>query len=446
MPLRELAVLVWKRRVVVAVVFALCVLAAAIYAYSQPKRYESTVTIAFTPNPAQGQFIPSENLSALLSTYAAVAKSDQNRAAAAAILGHPVTGTISTSTSAGSGILELIDEDTHPERAAKTVTAIAEAFVHSIATNTLIVPTIVNPAVASHTPVQPRPGLIISVAAVLGLIAGVMLGLVLEHLRPTAETSTELTELTGLPVIGRFARERALTGGASLVWGSERMYQAQEAYRTLRTNVELLFEEQPTVIQITSAGASQGKSTVVANLAIALGQLDIATTIVDADLRKPRQHEIFELGNEVGLSTAMLLPKGEIAPQATSFENVSVLTSGPIASNAPEMLALRFRTIMVELKQRGGVVLVDSAPVLPVSDSRLIARHADAVVFVIAAGRTRTSAISSSLEKLRFAHANVIGLVLNFADRDGDASESYSYGYGYGYEGGPQSTQPLPTV
>ena len=445
MPLRELSALVWKRRVVVAVVFVLCILAAAIYAYTEPKRYESTVTIAFTPNPTQGQFIPSENLSALLSTYAAVAKSDQNRAGAATILGHPVTGTISTSTGAGSGILELIDEDTNAKRAAKTVTAIALAFVHSITSNTLVVPTIVNPAVASNTPVQPRPGLIISVAAVLGLIAGVMLALVLEHLRPTAETTSELTELTGLPVIGRFARERALTSGTSLVWGSDRLYHAQEAYRTLRTNVELLFEEQPTVIQITSAGPSQGKSTVVANLAIALGQLDIQTTIVDADLRKPRQHEIFELGNEVGLSTAMLLPKGEIAPQATAFEKVSVLTSGPIVSNAPEMLALRFRSILTELKQRGGVVLVDSAPVLPVSDSRLIARHSDAVLFVIAAGRTRTSAIPSSLEKLRFAHANVIGLVLNFAYRDDDSSERYSYGYGYGYED-PQATQPVPTV
>jgi Mrp family chromosome partitioning ATPase len=109
------------------------------------------------------------------------------------------------------------------------------------------------------------------------------------------------------------------------------------------------------------------------------------------------------------------------------------------------MLALRFRSILTELKQRGGVVLVDSAPVLPVSDSRLIARHSDAVLFVIAAGRTRTSAIPSSLEKLRFAHANVIGLVLNFADRDDDSSERYSYGYGYGYED-PQATQPVPTV
>ncbi len=443
MPLQDLLALVWKRRVVVVVVFVLCVAAAAGYAYSQPKRYESTVTIAFTPK--QGQFIPSENLSALLSTYAAVAKSDQNRTAARALLGRRVTGTISSSTGAGSGILELIDEDTKPRRAAENVSAIAQAFVNSIASNGLLVATIVNPAVASDTPVQPRPGLIISVAAVLGLIAGVMLALALGHLRPTAETASELTELTGLPVIGRFARERALVGGSSLVWGSERLSHAQEAYRTLRTNVELLLEQQPTVIQVTSAGASQGKSTIVANLAVALGQLEIPTTIVDADLRKPRQHEIFGLGNEVGLSTVMMLPKGEIAPQATSFDGVSVLTSGPIVANAPEMLALRFRAILAALKQRGGVVLVDSAPVLPVSDSRLIARHADSLLFVIAAGRTRTSSIPSSLEKLRFAHANVIGLVLNFANRDDDFSERYSYGYGYGYES-PRATEPVPTT
>ncbi|HYB22267.1 MAG TPA: Wzz/FepE/Etk N-terminal domain-containing protein, partial [Solirubrobacteraceae bacterium] len=147
MPLQQLLALVWKRRVVVVVVFLACIAAAAAYAYSQPKRYESTVTIAFTPK--QGQFIPSENLSALLSTYAAVAKSDQNRSAARALLGHGVTGTISTSTGSGAGILEVIDEDSTPQRAAESVSAIAHAFVTSISGNGLLVATIVNPAVAS---------------------------------------------------------------------------------------------------------------------------------------------------------------------------------------------------------------------------------------------------------------------------------------------------------
>jgi succinoglycan biosynthesis transport protein ExoP len=429
MELQDFLSLIWRRRLVVGLVFAVCLVIATAYAVSRPKYYESTATIAFTPNPGQGQFIPSENLTALLSTYGAVARSDQNRIAAEKILGHKISGTVSTSTGSGSGILQIIVESTNPQGAADSARAVAQAFVNSIASNGLLVPSIVNPPVASNTPLQPRPPLIISLAAVLGLVAGILMALALESFRPTTETSAEFTELTGLPVIGRLPRERQLADGtARLVWDSPQLAASQEDYRTLRTNVELLLEEQPTVVLVTSANAGEGKSTLVANLAIALGQLDIATTVVDADLRNPRQHEIFNLSNDVGLSTAMMLPEREVRPQPTSLKGVSVLTSGPIPPNAPEMLHIRFRSILSDLRQRGGVVLIDSPPTLPVSDTPLIARHADAVLFVIVAGRTRRSAISSALEKLRFAQANVIGLALNFADRDGQSAGSYGYG------------------
>jgi capsular exopolysaccharide synthesis family protein len=439
MQFRDFLNILWRRRLDVALVFVSCVIVAAAYAYSKPKRYESTATIAFTPNPSKGQeFLPSENLSALLSTYAEVAKSNQNRVAARAILGHSVPGSVSTSTGSGSGILQISGTDTSPQGAAETASAISTAFVHSIENNGLLVPSIVDPPVASLTPVQPRPPLIISIAAVLGLIAGVLLALALDSFRHTTEDPVELTELTGLPVIGRVPRERTLTRGRSqLVWTSAKLHVTQEAFRALRTNVELLIEEQSSAIQITSASAGNGKSTVVANLAIALGQIGLATTIVDADLRHPRQHEIFRLDNAVGLSTALMLPDSEISPQATTFENVTVLTSGPIPPNAPEMLHVRFRSVLRSLRERAGVILIDSPPVLPVSDARLIANNTDAVLFVVAANRTQTSAVSSAIEKLRFADANLIGLVLNFAERDRDSDSGYG-GYASEHQPEPQ--------
>lgn len=432
MQFSDFLMILWRRRIVVAWVFASCVVAAAAYAYSKPKRYESTATIAFTPNPAKGQtFLPPENLSALLSTYAAVAKSSQNRGAAGAISGRRLTGTVSTSTGTGNGILQISDTDTNPQGAAVTARAIAQAFVHSIENNGLLVPSIVTPAVASDTPLAPGPLLIVSIAALLGLIAGGLLALTLDSFRDVAENPAELTELTGLPVIGRFTRERALLNMRSpLVWASPKFEMSQEEFRVLRTNVELLIEEQPCAIQITSAGPGQGKSTVVANLAIALGQIGIATTIVDADLRNPRQHEIFDLSNDVGLSTAMMLSNVDVSPQPTSFSDVSVLTSGPIPADAPEMLHVRLRAVLRQLLTRGGVVLIDSPPVLPVSDARLIARNVDAVLFVVAVGRTQTSAVVSAVEKLRFAQANVIGLMLSFAARDEESASGYGYGYG----------------
>jgi polysaccharide biosynthesis transport protein len=108
-----------------------------------------------------------------------------------------------------------------------------------------------------------------------------------------------------------------------------------------------------------------------------------------------------------------------------------VLTSGPIPTNAAEMLHVRFRTVLRSLRGEEGIILIDTPPVLPVSDARLIAQNVDAVLFVVAADRTQISAVSSAVEKLRFAHANLIGLVLNFAERDEESAGGYSYG---GYE------------
>jgi tyrosine-protein kinase len=433
MQFRDFVDIVWRRRLVVAVVFGLCVVAAAAYAYSKPKRYQSTATIAFTPNPSKGQnFLPSENLAALLATYAEVAKSRQTRLAAGGILGHKVTGTVSTSTGASGGILQISGTDTAPRGAEQTARAITQAFVHSLESNGLLVANVINPPIESFAPLQPRPPLIISVAALLGLIAGVLYALLLDRFRNSVEDPVELTQLTGLPVIGRLPRERTLAKGqAQLIWHAPGHEFVREAFRALRANVELLTDEQPSTIQITSAGAGHGKSTVVANLAVALGQIGIKITIVDADLRNPRQHEIFSLENKVGLSTALLLPDSELSPQPTTFTNVSVLTSGLIPANAPDILHVRLRAVLRELREEGGIVLIDSPPVLPVSDAPLIARYVDGVLVVVAVDRTRTTTVSSVVDKLRFAQANPLGLILNFAEHDEETFGGYGYGQAF---------------
>lgn len=193
MELRDLLETIWERKVVVGLVFVFCVIGAAAYADSRPKQnYESTATIAFLPDLHQGQFAPPETLSALLSTYAVIAESSRNLTAASAILGHPLTGSVSTSTTPGSWILGINSEDTSPGGAAETAHAATEALFNTIHRNGVVVPTIINPPVASTTPVESRPPqLIISVAAVLGLIAGVLLVLLLDNLSGSADSARE---------------------------------------------------------------------------------------------------------------------------------------------------------------------------------------------------------------------------------------------------------------
>ena len=432
MEFRDFLALVWKRRLVVAIVFAVAIVLSSVYAFSQPKQYKAKATIIFTPDKTQGtDFIPADNLTALLSTYAELTKSDENLATARGILGRTLPGKVSTSV-AGSGVLEISGTDTDPQGAADTALAASQALIKTIQGNGILLPSLVNRPVAPRSPEQPRPKLIISLAAVLGLIAGVLLALALESFRRSVETPAELSDMSGLPVIGRLPRERALARGNNwLVWGSAKMTGAQEAYRALRTNIELLTEARTSVLQVTSSDPGQGKSTVIANLGIALGQLGIPTVIVDADLRAPRQHQIFGLPNGHGLSTLMVLSDAEIAPQPTEWRNLSVLTSGPIPPDPTEMLHIRFRSILRELRSQEQFVLIDSPPILPVSDARLIAPHADGVLLVAASGMTKMSSFSAALEKLRFTGAQVIGIVMNFAQGDDENAGGYGYGYGH---------------
>jgi capsular exopolysaccharide synthesis family protein len=429
---RDFLALVWKRRVVVAIVFVVAIVLSSAYAFSQPKKYQAKATIIFTPDPKQGSnFIPAENLSSLLSTYAELTKSDENLNRARSILGRQLPGKVGTSV-AGSGVLDITGLDTSPQGAADTALAASQGLIQAIQGNGILVPSLVNRPVAPTSPEQPRPKLIISLAAVLGLIAGVLLALALESFRRSVETPAELSDMSGLPVIGRLPRERALArSGNWLVWGSAKMTGAQEAYRALRTNIELLTEARTSVLQVTSSDPGQGKSTVIANLGVALGQLGIPTVIVDADLRAPRQHQIFGLPNGHGLSTLMVLSDAEIVPQPTEWRNLSVLTSGPIPPDPTEMLHIRFRSILRELRSQEQFVLIDSPPILPVSDARLIAPHADGVLLVAASGMTKMSSFSAALEKLRFAGAQVIGIVMNFAQGDDENTGGYGYGYGH---------------
>ncbi len=432
MEFRDFVALVWKRRLVVAIVFVVAIGLASAYAFTRPKQYKSTATIVFTPDPKQGaDFLSPDNLSALLGTYAELAKSDQTKGKAAALLGHPVPGSISTSTVQGSGVLGISGTDTSPQGAADTARSIANAFIQTVEGNGVIVPSLVNSPVAPRQAFSPRPKLIIAMAAVLGLIAGVLLALALQSFRRSVESPAELSEMSGLPVIGRLPRERALRGANSLVWTSAKMEAAQEAYRALRTNIELLTETRTSVLQVTSSDPGHGKSTVVANLGVALGQLGIPTVIVDADLRAPRQHQIFGLPNGHGLSTLMVLSDAEITPQPTEWRNLSVLTSGPIPPDPTEMLHIRFRAVLRELRSTEQFVLIDSPPILPVSDARLIAPHADAVLLVAATGMTKMSSFGSALEKLRFAGAQVLGIAMNFSQGDEDVTGGYGYGYGH---------------
>jgi polysaccharide biosynthesis transport protein len=428
MDLRDLIALAWKRRWVVLGVLLTTLAASAPAILARPTEYESTAVVALTPDVTQGQgLVASDSLSALLATYAETAKSSVNLARAQKLLGRDLDATIDTSTEGGSGILRITARTTDPDEAAAAAAATARAFQESIADNKLMIATLVDPAAPERSPVQPRPPLLFGVAGLLGLFGGILLALAFEQFRRRIDTAADVAQHTLAPVLGRLDRQRGLSrGSAAVIWDTKGAEDLMESYRALRTNLEFLMDETTRVIEITSPEAAQGKSTVVANLAVAFSRIGIQTIVLDADLRRPRQHEIFNLDNSSGLSTTLALGrKPELKPAGPGLW---VITSGPVPPDPTEMLHIRLPSVIKALRRRKALILVDTPPVLPVSDARLVAPLADGVILVSTAGTQKPASFQAALDRLALVDSRLMGIILNKAGADDlDAGSYYRY-------------------
>ena len=446
MELRELARIAWRRRWVVLLVLAVTMASAALFAFSLPKKYESTATIALTPDVEEGtSFLASDNLSTLLGTYASTAESNINLERAENLRGRPLEATVDATTEEGTGILRITAKGEDPEEVRDVARVASLAFIQSIKSNPLLVAQLVDPSGVPTKPVQPRPPLILAVAFLLGLLLALMAAAAFDQFRRRIETTADITALTNVPVIGRLPRQRALArGDAQVVWGSQKLLGMQESLRALRTNIEFVAGDDVRALQITSPTVAQGKSTIVANLGIALGQVGIETIIVDGDLRRPRQHRIFGVDNSWGLSTLMVRRHGAaIEPLPTEYPGLSIIPSGPSPPDSTEMLHIAIESVLRDIRELDLFVLIDSPPILPVSDARLIAPHADGVVMVVAAGSQKPATLQSALEKLDLAGANLLGIVLNQAGGDEEGGGHYYYEYMDGRPAQTERTTPV---
>ena len=429
MELKELLAIASKRRWLIIGVIGLSIVLSAVVAFSRPAQYEATATLALTPDVRQGQgFVASDSISALLGTYAETAKAEVNLRRAEQMIGEPLPGEVDTSIEPGTGILRITGRSEDPEDAALTARSAAQAFANSISGNKLVIANLVDPAEPPDTPIQPRPPLIIATAALLGTLAAVLLAFAIERLRRRVETPEDIAELTDAPMLGRLPRHRSLQRGpARLIWDEDQMIGLQEGFRALRTNVQFLLDDTHKLIQVTSPEPAQGKSTTVANLGVALGQVGVETVIVDADFRRPRQREIFGLDNFDGLSTMMSVRDSEPYLKGSGYPNLWVMTSGPMPPEPTEMLSIRAAALAEQLRSLNALVLIDSPPILPVNDARLIAPHTDGVLMVLAARGPKPSAVQTALERLELVGAKVLGIVLNESGGDLEATGGYYY-------------------
>jgi succinoglycan biosynthesis transport protein ExoP len=304
---------------------------------------------------------------------------------------------------------------------------------------------VVSTASVPTKPVKPKTAEYAILAGFLGIALGVGLALTLEYFDDGIRTKDDL-ELVGdnhpvlslIPEIVDWRDPHA----QYLVSRSAPSSVPAEAYRSLRTSIQFLgLDRSIKTIQFTSPSAGEGKTTTLANVAVSIAQAGHRVVVVCCDLRRPRLHQYFDMSNQIGFTSVLLgeATLREALQPVPGLEGLQVLASGQIPPNPSELLSSdRTAELLASLAEYADIVLIDSPPVLPVTDAAVLAGRVDAVVVVAAAGRTTQTQVSRALEVLGRIDAPIAGLVLN------RASESVSfayYRYAYGIPADPKPSR-----
>ena len=203
-----------------------------------------------------------------------------------------------------------------------------------------------------------------------------------------------------------------------------------EAYRTLRTNLEFSSLDKPMkTMVVTSPGSEEGKSTTLANLAVTIAQAEKQVILVDCDLRRPSQHAIFGLPNDVGLTTMVVDEKAMSQPPLleTGVPGLLLLPSGPLPPNPSELLgSRRMREIIAALGERADIILFDAPPIVAVTDAAVLASRVDGVLLVVKAGATKRDHAQKAKALLGKVNAHLVGAVLSNVKMDTSYYHYYS--------------------
>lgn len=278
------------------------------------------------------------------------------------------------------------------------------------------------------TELPPRRALAIGIPGMVGLVAGLALTWLLEIRDKTIRSEAQLRTVAATPVLGMIPLDRRLRD-APRIRHLPASSAGTESFRQLRTNLEFIDVNSPVqILVVTSSVTDEGKTTTATNLASALVAADRKVLIVEADLRRPTLDEYFKVGQAVGL-TDVLVGRGDIdaALQPVGFNGLMLLPSGQLPPNPSELVGSPAMVQLLEsLRDRFDVVIINTPPLLPVTDAAVLSAHADGVLVVVRAGKTTRHQLSLAMRSLQAVGARVFGTVLNMAPtRQGSAYSAY---------------------
>ncbi len=348
----------------------------------------------------------------------------------------------------GTVLLTITAIDPSPNRAQHLADAAAEAFTGLVAElerpvgggQPAVAAKVVEPARLPATPVSPRPVSNGVLGVLIGLAAGVGAALVRNALDTSVRSVEMLQQLVAAPSLGTIPFDPRAAARPAITYPHSTSARA-ESLRRVRTNLQFVDVDHPArTIVITSSMPAEGKSTLTCDLAVVLAEAGRSVVVVDADFRAPRIGDYLGLESAVGLTSVLIgHARLEEALQPCGYRGMTVLASGPIPPNPSELLSSRYVVDVLELLAgRFDVVLVDTPPLLPVTDAAILASRCDGAILAVRHGKTTKQQVQESGNALEAVSARLLGTVTTMTPRTrlGDA---YRY-----HRADEQETAPLP--
>lgn len=447
MNLQNLLRILRLRWITISVVIALAVLAAVAVTVTTTPLYKSSTRLFISTyagtslsDTYQGNLLSQERIASytILLTGEALAQRTVN-ALHLDMSTQALRSEITARSKAGTVLLDVDVLDPSPVRARDIANTLSNEFVAMVKDletpgdgtlpDTRVV--VEQPAMISSSPAVPN--LVRNLG--LGLVAGILLGVTFavgrDALDNTIKKRTDLDSITGVALVGDIPADKARRAVPAIDFGHENS-EIAESFRKLRTNLSFLaVDNPPRVIVVTSSIANEGKSTTAINIALVLAEAENNVLLIDGDMRRPAIQDYLKLNSTVGLSTVLSgrVPISE-ALQETQFSGLTVLAAGSSPPNPSELLASQAaKKLLAVLRGQFDYVIVDSSPLLAVTDAALLSANSDGALLLARYGTTKRDQLTHAADTLRNVGAVLLGTVLTMAS----SHDRSPYGDAYYY-------------